>query len=110
MRPAPMPAPTYPALCAAMDAAGVEVSVVAAPGGLVLRLVDFHRLRSLDVPVPAGFDRAVAVLCCSLALCSELPGLPGEGEAIARRWPELAALARPSDLRVSDRAAGDRLS
>ncbi|UTI63231.1 hypothetical protein NBH00_17930 [Paraconexibacter antarcticus] len=105
-----MPTPTFPALCAAMDAAGVEVRVVTAPDGLVLRLVDFHRLRSLDVPVRASFDRDVAVLCCSLALCAELPGLPGPGEAIARRWPELAALAGTSDLRVSDRAAGDRLS
>lgn len=105
-----MPTPTYPGLWAAMDAAGVEVRVVTTPAGLVLRLVDFHRLRSLDVPVPMSFDRAVAVLCCSLALCAELPGLPGEGGAIARRWPELAALATSSDLRVSDRAAGDRLS
>lgn len=105
-----MPVPTYPDLCAAMDAAGVEVRLVAAPDGLVLRLVDHHRLRALDVPVRRSFDREVGVLCSALALCAELPGLPGPGVALAGRWPELAALARTSDLRVSDRAAPERLS
>jgi hypothetical protein len=89
-----MPAPTYADLCAAMDAAGVEVRVTAGAGRLVLRLVDHHRLRSLDTPVATSFDREVAVLCCSLALCADVPGLTGHGVTLARQWPELAALAR----------------
>jgi len=76
---------TFPDLCTAMDAAGVDVRVVLEDGAHRVSLVDFHRLRSLDLPAGRGFDAAAAVACCSLALC---PGGP-----LARQWPELVALA-----------------
>jgi hypothetical protein len=92
-RPAAM-APTFLDLCAAMERDGIEVRVALNRERHVIRLVDHHGLRSLDVPVRLGFDREVGVLCCSLALCEDLPGGGGRGRDVARRWPELAALAR----------------
>jgi hypothetical protein len=86
-------APTFADLCAAMERDGIEVRVALDGERHVIRLVDHLGLRSLDVPVRLGFDREVGVLCCSLALC-ELPGVGGRGRDVARRWPELAALAR----------------
>jgi hypothetical protein len=88
------PPPTFAELCAAMERAGIEVRVALAAGRHVIRLLDHHGLRSLDVPVRRDFDREVAVLCCSLALCADVRGCSGPGVALARRWPELAALAR----------------
>jgi hypothetical protein len=87
-------APTFADLFEAMDAAGVEVRVAVEGGRPLIRLVDHHGVRSLDVPVSRGFDRQVAAICCSLALCADVPGFAGPGVALARRWPELAALAR----------------
>lgn len=98
---------TFPALCTAMDAAGVEVRVaLTADERHVIRLLDVHGCRSLDLPVARGFDAAALVACCSLALCPEGP--------IARAWPELVALAElsvePPDVGVSDRGRPERLS
>jgi len=90
-----------------MDAAGVDVGVALTAGRHVIRLVDRHRARSLDVPVRRGFDREVAVLCCSLALCADVPGIVGPGNELARQWPELAGLGR---LRVSGRGRPERPS
>ena len=85
---------TFGELCAAMEAAGIDVRVALEGAWHVIRLVDHHGIRSLDVPVRRGFDREVAVLCWSLALCADVPGCAGPGVALAREWPELAALAR----------------
>ena len=74
-----MPAVSFQRLCDVLDAAGVEVGVARAPGGPhVLRLVDFGGCRSLALPVPGGFDAAVTMLCCSLALAADVPGFAGE--------------------------------
>jgi hypothetical protein len=82
--------PTFAALCEAMDAAGVEVLVDERRGRHVLRLVDWGRCRDIAVPVPPrGFDAAVAVLCCSLALGAEQ----------AAAWPELLDLAAHGERR-----------
>ena len=99
---------TFSALCTAMDAAGVEVGVrLAEEGRHVIRLVDHHGCRSLELPVRRSFDIEALVICCSLALCPD--------GALARRWPELVALARLSvdgdhDVGVSDGGRPERLS
>ncbi len=99
---------TFSDLCTAMDAAGVEVGVrLADAGGHVIRLVDHRGGRSLELSVRRSFDVEALVICCSLALCPE--------GALARRWPELVALARLSvdgdhDVGVSDRGRPERLS
>jgi len=93
--------PSFADLCAAMDAAGIDVRVALSDGRHVIRLVDHRGLRSLGVPVTRGFDREIGVLCCSLALCEDLPGLAGRGRDLARQWPELAALAREVLARTS---------
>ncbi len=98
---------SFASLCTAMDAAGVEVRVVLAEDDEhVVRLLDFHGVRSLDLPVERGFDAAALIACCSLALCPESP--------LARRWPELVALARtavgPPGVGGSDRGRSERLS
>ena len=98
---------SFPSFCTAMDAAGVEVGVVLTEADRhVVRLLDFHGLRSLDLPVERGFDATALIACCSLALC---PGSP-----LARRWPELVALARATaptpGVRVSGRVRPERLS
>ena len=90
-----------------MDAAGVEVRVVLTEDERhVVRLLDFHRLRSLDLPVERGFDATALIACCSLALCPASP--------VARRWPELVALARTAvgapGVGGSDRGRPERLS
>jgi hypothetical protein len=86
--------PTFADLCAAMAAAGVDVLVGLEDGRHVIRLVDRGGARALEVQVALGFDREVGVLCCSAALCADVPGCAGPGVDVARRWPELAALAR----------------
>ena len=98
------PSPTFAELCIAMESAGIDVRVGREGGRHVIRLVDHHNLRSLDVPVRAGFDREVRVLCCSLALCADVRGCCGPGVDLARRWPELAALARRGVRRPTDPA------
>ena len=97
---------TFSDLCSAMDAAGVEVRVALHDGAHRVRLVDVRGGRSLDLPVTRGFDAEVLIACCSLALCPQAP--------LARRWPELVALARawvePADVGVSDRVRPERPS
>ncbi len=91
---------SFSRLCDAMDAAGVEVRVALTDDGRhVIRLVDVHGLRSLDLQADRGFDTAALVACCSLGLCPDGP--------VARLWPELLALA---DLAVSGRGRPERLS
>ncbi len=97
---------SFSSFCTAMDAAGIEVSVVLTEDERhVVRLLDFYGLRSLDLPVERGFDATALVACCSLALCPESP--------LGLRWPELVALARtavePPDVGVSDRGCPERL-
>ena len=97
----------FSALCTAMDAAGIEVGVVLTEDEEhVIRLVDFHGCRSLDVAVTRRFDAAVIVAVCSLALCPESPP--------ARVWPELVALAEalvvPPDAGVSNCDRPEQLS
>lgn len=89
-----MPAPSFRALCDAMAAAGVECRVTLEGGRHGLCLVDHHAPRALEVPVRRGFDREAGALCASLAFAAEVPGCTGEAVALARRWPELAALGR----------------
>ncbi len=85
---------TFPDLCTAMDAAGVEVHVLADErSGHRIRLMDFHRVRSLELPVTRGFDAEVVIACCSLAICPEMD--------LARQWPELVALARDAAAQTS---------
>lgn len=97
---------TFSDLCAAMDAAGVEVRVALQDGAHRVRLVDVRGGRSLELAVTRGFDATALVACCSLALCPQAP--------LARRWPELVALARasvdPADVAVSDRVRPQRPS
>ncbi len=101
--PAPVSSLSFPTLCTAMEAAGVEVHVELANGAHTIRLVDFHGCRSLAFGVSNGFDVAAIVICCSLGICPEGP--------VARQWPELVALARASvDVGVSDRGRPERLS
>ena len=91
-----------------MGAAGVEVGLrLTDEGGHLIRLVDHHGCRSLELPVRRSFDAEALVICCSLALCPD--------GALARRWPELVALARLAvdddhDVGVSDRGRPERLS
>ena len=63
-----------------------------------IRLVDAgagaRGSRSLTVPVAHGFDAAATMLCCSLALARDVPGMVGEAPALAAAWPELVDLAR----------------
>ena len=104
----PVSSLTFSILCTAMEAAGVEVGVrLAEEGGHLIRLVDHHGCRSLELPVRRSFDAEALVICCSLALCPD--------GALARRWPELVALARLAvdddhDVGVSDRGRPERLS
>lgn len=93
--------PTFADLCAAMDRVGVEVRVALEGERHSIRLIDRHALRALDVPVERGFDREVGVLCCSLALCEDMPVVGGRGRDLARQWPELAALAQEALARSS---------
>ncbi len=98
---------SFSSFCTAMDVAGVEVRIVLTEEDAhVVRLVDFHGLRWLELPVERGFDATALIACCSLALCPE--------SALARRWPELVALARTAvelpDVGVSDRGRPERLS
>jgi len=98
---------TFAHLCTAMDAVGVEVRVELTDGERhVVRLVDFHGLRSLDLQVERGFDAAALIACCSLALCPESP--------LGRQWPELVALAHAAigspGVGMSDRGRPERLS
>lgn len=94
---------TFAHLCAAMDVAGVEVHVLLTDeGGHAIRLLDHHRLRSLELPVRRGFDAEALIACCSLAICPTSPR--------AREWPELVAVAHDFDLEVSDRGRPERLS
>lgn len=89
-----MPVPTFRDLCDVMDAAGVDCRVALDDGRHAVRLVDHHALRDLDVAVRRGFDREVRALCAALAFAADVPGCTGEAVALARRWPELAALGR----------------
>ena len=80
-----------------MDVAGVEVRVgLAGDGRHQIRLVDFARCRSVTVPVERSFDAAVTMLCCSLALARDVPGIGGEAPRLAATWPELVDLAHAS--------------
>jgi hypothetical protein len=86
-------------LCHAMERAGVEVHVpLGEDGRHLIRLFDSGAgaggSRSLTVPVVHGFDAAATMLCCSLALARDVPGVVGEAPALAAAWPELVDLAR----------------
>ncbi len=89
-----MPAPSFRALCSAMDAAGVECRVTLEGERHGLRLVDHHAPRALQVPVRRGFDREAGVLCAALVFAADVPGCTGEAVTLARQWPELVALGR----------------
>jgi hypothetical protein len=88
-------------LCDAMERAGVEVRVpLGEDGRHLIRLVDSgagagaRGARSLTVPVVHGFDATATMLCCSLALARDVPGVVGEAPALAAAWPELVDLGR----------------